>query len=90
MHFSISLKFQPCGKERSPLLFSSYDISFYYIFRHRAAALEWQDDTGGLTQSGPLVNLWLTLKAQQPLLVKVRCNESHLPHCCALGHLRTN
>lgn len=45
MHFSISLNFKPCGKEQSPALFSSYDISFYYIFRHRAAALEWQDDT---------------------------------------------
>lgn len=72
MHFSIPLKFQPCGKERSPVLFSSYDISFYSIFHHRAAALEWQDDTGGLTQSGPLVNWWLKLKAKQRLLVKVR------------------
>lgn len=45
MHFSISLKSKPRGKEQSPALFSSYDISFYYIFRHRAAALEWQDDT---------------------------------------------
>lgn len=45
MHFSISLKFKPRGKEQSPALFSSYDISLYYIFRHRAAALEWRDGT---------------------------------------------
>lgn len=45
IHFSISLKFKPRGQEQSPALFSSYDISLDYIFCHRAAALEWQDDT---------------------------------------------
>lgn len=43
-----------------------------FIIFFATGLLRWNDDTGGLTQSGPLVNSQLKLKAKQPLLVKVR------------------